>query len=163
MSLKKTKSKNKKTMKVLIILMLALAVAMSSIIYSAFFSFDRQFTILFNKKYNFCYLISNDYTYEVKPDELIYRGMKNEGRVKLQLDGFSEDVFFTESLLNHFKFGYKKIKNFRIREYEVSEGIVLKDTFEMIEKTPEPLVPEKKRCELFLENYPRKVEIFTGL
>lgn len=141
--------------------MAALCAVISLVVYNAFFSFNRKFTVLHSPKFNICYLISNDYTYEIFPDRFEYAGKKNKGIVTVSGPEFSQGIFIPNNKLNGFEFGYKKLKNFRVREYRLNSSTILIDNFEMQEKAPMHLVPERDRCSKFLDNYKDKKIIFN--
>jgi len=151
------------TKKIISILILVFLCVVSLVIYNAFYSFDRKFTVLYSDKYNLCFLISNDYTWEVFEDSFKYHGQKNHGQVTIKDSGFSNDSVKTK--VNGFVFGYSKEKNYRIYEYQVFEQtphIILVDRFEYAQKAPMNIVPYRGECKKFKENFKDQREIFAS-
>lgn len=133
--------------KIVLILILVFIAVCSLVIYNAFFTFDRKFTLLISDQFEICFLISNDYSYEVTSDGFIYRGGKNTGHFKLKTTGLSEGLLVRD--MNGFKGGEIKEPNFRIYEYQVwpnSPELVLYDRFEYVAKAPFHIFPRRSDC-----------------
>ena len=97
------------TKKIILILIAVFITVCCLVIYNAFFSFDRKFTVLHSSKYNICFLISNDYTWEITENGFKYHGQKNHGDVSIKTSGFTNDS--VKSKVNEFIFGYTKEKS----------------------------------------------------
>lgn len=141
-------------------LFLTLAVIFSVIIYNAF-GFKRKFTVLVSEKYNFCFLVNSDLSYELTPSGFTYRGgKKNRGEFTLSRDGFLADANRVE--INSFQAAYKKEKNLRTYQYLLADdGLILTDRFVYATKSPLNLVPYRQDCLKIRGNY--KNQIFLNL
>ncbi len=122
---------------------------------------DRKFVILHNPKLNFCYIVDDGLQYQINNRSFTYRGYKNNGKVELLERGLAQDLQKVD--INGFKSGYKKLKNFRIYEYQLNDSYVLRDTFEVIESMPLNLVPYRETCDKIKEQFKNHIEIFQGV
>lgn len=148
----------KKIVAVLVVIFIAVC---SLVIYNAFYSFDRKFTLLYSDKYKICFLMSNDYQFSVTADGFIYRGFKNNGKFTIRSGGFSEGAVIRN--MNGFKGAEFKEKNFRNYEYQIfddNDDLILVDRFEYAQKTPAHVFPEKIDCEKFKTNFKTQKKVF---
>ena len=149
----------KKIVSILIVVFIAVC---SLVIYNAFFSFDRTFTLLYSNKYKLCFLVSNDYQFSVTREGFIYRGFKNNGSFTIRENGFSEGAIIRN--MNGFKGAELKEKNFRNYEYQIFENdsnLILVDRFEYVQKTPPHIFPEKLDCETFKKKFKKQIVVFN--
>ena len=149
------------TKKIVAVLIVIFASVCSLVIYNAFYSFDRTFTLVHSDKYKICFLISNDYQFSVTRDGLIYRGFKNNGKFTIRTGGFSEGAVIRN--MNGFKGAELKEKNFRNYEYQIfedNEDLILVDRFEYVQKTPPHIFPGKLDCDTFKKKFKNKQVVF---
>jgi len=148
------------TKKTVFILICVLVSVICLVVYNAFYSFDRKFTLLMSPKLNICFLISNDYKYEITSDGFKYSGQKNNGYFTLKHTGLSLSVLKVP--INGFQAGYTKEKNFRIYEYLLPNSLdVLVDRFEYAQKAPMNIVPYINECDSFKKKFLDQKIIFN--
>ena len=118
----------------------------------------REFVVLFNNHLNFCFLVDDRYTLEIKDTEFTYVGGKNSGVIKLVKGGIDPKI--KRQKLNGFVGAYKKEKNLRYFEYKLNENYILTDSFIHAEKSPVNLVPYREDCSKIKNNFKKHNEIF---
>lgn len=121
----------------------------------------RSFTVLYNEKLNFCFLIDDHYQFKIEPDEIFYQGGKNMGHISLIRGKISSDVNVVD--INGLVAGYKKIKNFRIYEFKLNDQYKLRDEFQNIENRTVNLVPYREECSKIRSNFKNHIKIFEGV
>ena len=146
-----------KTRNIIIILLLLLACVLGIISWSVF-NLKKTYVVLNATKYNFCILLDDRYRYQISDNRLSYTGGKNVGVMELTRRELSRDM--AKSRIGDFKAGYKKMKNYRIYEYQISDDIILVDTFEYAKKKPINLIPLRIDCEKINTKFKQHVEIF---
>jgi hypothetical protein len=147
-----------KTKYIILIIILVLASVFSIVLWNAFKG-DRNFVVLESVKHNFCILIDNRYKYSYADGILSYTGGKNSGKMEIHESGISKDISLAR--IGDFSGGYKKLVNFRVYEYLLSDKVVLRDTFEIIQKIPVNLVPLRYDCDKIKQNFKKHVQIFN--
>lgn len=120
----------------------------------------RNFIVLFNKKLNFCLLVDDRYKFKLGESSLSYSGGKNSGELSLIQAGISQDAIKVN--INGFKAGYKKLKNVRVYEYQLSENFIIRDNFINKEKSIVNLVPYRIECSKIKNNFKNHIEIFRS-
>lgn len=125
------------------------------------FKIDRKFVVLHNSELGFCFLVDDGYKYELSKESFTYGGGKNSGELKLVPGKLSADYKLID--INGFKGSYKKEKNKRIYEYQISENLKLVDHFVNAGKMPVNLVPYRDECKRIKENFKDHKEIFKGV
>lgn len=102
-------------------------------------------------KYDLCFLIDPTYKIEKNKDVFKYQAGQNLGEFTLQFRAI--DSKMKQSYLGDFKGAYKKKVDFRIFEYEIAEGVVLRDDFDFVKKLPPNILPVRKNCSKYLERF----------
>lgn len=147
-----------KTKYIFISLALFLALIISLVLWNAF-RVKRNFTLLKSVRFDFCILVDDRYSFSSDSRSLKYKGGSNHGHIELIKSGLSKDII--KSQIGDFEAGYKKIKNFRIYEYKLSDTYILRDTFENVKKMPLNLVPRRIDCPKIEEKFKVIKNIFT--
>lgn len=149
------------TKKIVLVLILVFIAVCSLVIYNAFFTFDRKYTLLISDQYNVCWLISNDYSFEVTSDGFIYRGGKNTGHFTLKSISLSPNLVIRD--MNGFRGGEIKEPNYRNYEYQVFDDnpeLILHDKFEYVAKAPFHIFPRRNDCEELKKVNKKQVRVF---
>lgn len=97
---------------------------------------------------NVCYLVSPEYEVKKTEDGFTYFGGKNIGEVSFFQGEI--DPSFNKRKIGEFSAGYKKVKNYRMVQYDVGNWIVF-EKFQFIKKEPPNLQPFQKGCDHLLE------------
>jgi len=95
-------------------------------------------------KYNICFLIDPSYIIEKNQELFKYQAGKNLGNFTIEHREISKDM--KQTFLGDFKGAYKKEVDLRIFEYEIAPGVVLKDVFDFVKKTPPNILPVRSNC-----------------
>jgi len=145
--------------KIIIGLIFVFIVVATIIIYNAF-GFKRKFTILTLKEFNVCFMVNQELSYELTPNGFKYWGGKNSGEFNFKTKGFLEGVNYVD--INGFKAAYKKEKNLRIYQYDISSdqnSVIITDHFVYASKSPLNLVPYRDDCDKIRAKHKDQVEL----
>ena len=102
-------------------------------------------------KYNLCFLVKPTDVIEKTQDVFKYKTGKNSGEFTLHLRKINPKMKQTQ--FGSLKGAYEKKIDFRNFEYEIAEGVVLRDDFDFIKKKPANILPVRDNCELYLERF----------
>jgi len=146
----------------IVLLFIIISALVISIVVRNAFKIQRDFALYYNTNLGFCFLIDDGYQLEFFDKSFIYRGGKNRGDMQLVKADLSSDIIKVN--INGFDSGYKKLKNFRIYEYRLLKGYILRDNFEIVQRMPVNLVPYKKEaCDRIKLKFKKHIKIFKGV
>lgn len=110
-----------------------------------------EYQVITFEKYNLCFLIDPSYKIEKNNDVFKYQAGKNLGSFSIEKRDLSSDM--KHSFLGDFKGAYKKEIDLRIFEYEIAKGVILKDVFDFVKKTPPNILPVRSNCSEYLKRF----------
>lgn len=111
----------------------------------------QTFKVITWDKYDVCFLIPDIFTVEKQSDGFKYVGGQNTGHIILSEGSINSD--YIETQIGDFKAGYKKQVDLRLFQYEVSDGIIISDTFDFAKKKPANIIPVRKNCPEYLKRF----------
>ena len=120
-------------------------------------STKRNFTVLYNDTYNFCFLVDDRYQIQMG-NTLTYRGVKSFGEINLINSDLSKNAQHID--INGFKGTYQKRKNERVYEYQISDSVILQDVFVNADKSIVNLVPYRDECHKIMTQFEKHQKIF---
>jgi|SaaInlStandDraft_5_1057022.scaffolds.fasta_scaffold137748_2 hypothetical protein len=128
--------------------------------YTTALQVKRNFIVLHNEEFGFCFLVDDGYKFQISDNSFKYSGGKNQGHMQLISGSFSKGIHKTK--INGFSSGYKKEINKRIYEYKLNDKTILRDTFVNRQQMPVNLVPYREDCQKIKMNFINHIQIFNG-
>lgn len=102
-------------------------------------------------KYNLCFLVKPDDKIEKTQDAFKYITGKNNGEFTIHNREISSHMKQTQ--FGTLKGAYEKKVDFRIFEYEIADGVILRDNFDFVKKKPANYLPVRENCKHYLKRY----------
>lgn len=102
-------------------------------------------------KYNLCFLVKPDDIIEKTKDGFKYQTGKNSGEFSIHLREISPGMKMTQ--FGTLKGAYEKKVDFRVFEYEIAEGVTLRDNFDFVKKKPANILPVRENCKHYLKRF----------
>lgn len=117
----------------------------------------RAYKVLKWQKYDICFLVAPNYEVTVTKDGFSYTAGKNSGEFTTHYRGVDPGI--KQSQFGELKGGYSKEVDFRTFEYEVQDGVIIRDRFDFVKKNFANLLPVRANCSKYLKRFPVLMEI----
>jgi hypothetical protein len=103
------------------------------------------------EKYNLCFLVKPDDVIEKTQGGFKYTTGKNMGEFTIHNREITKSMKKTQ--FGALKGGYEKKVDFRNFEYEIADGVILRDNFDFVKKKPANILPVRDNCKHYLKRF----------
>ena len=113
------------------------------------FNHTASIKVLNFPKIGICYLVTPEYRIKLNDEGFVYYGGKNIGEVSFVRGEINPT--FKKRKMGEFNAGYKKVKNYRMVQYDAGNGNIVFEKYQFIKKEPPNLQPFQEGCSHFIE------------
>jgi len=103
------------------------------------------------EKYDLCFLVKPTDIIEKTQDAFKYKTGRNSGEFTLHHREINKQMKQTQ--FGTLKGAYEKKVDFRNFEYEIADGVILRDNFDFVKKKPANILPVRDNCKLYLKRF----------